>query len=91
MLPNTWIMRYRDGRCGVFVAEKRVAVYATIHDALLVYPSLGDPSTHSLPDNWQEIDSVASYNEAVIECGRQVKAGRELPMFFRSIRIWTAE
>ena len=35
-------------------------------------------------DDWQERDAVQSYNEAICEIGKQVKAGAPIPEFMQS-------
>lgn len=39
-----------------------------------------------LPDDWEHQDAVGCYLLAVAEIGKRVKAGEEVPEFFRSSR-----
>lgn len=40
----------------------------------------------TLPEDWEERDSIASYYEAIAAIGEAVRAGRELPAWFVSCR-----
>ena len=44
-----------------------------------------------LPPDWQQQDSIGSYNVAVAAIGEQVRAGAPVPEFMRSRRSEAAE